>query len=248
VVDFNMHIPANAILAITLMALLSAHIRFATDRYWFRANVLVKVVASLLTVAGALYLLPQSWREAAEFVWLDRAARAPAFSAEQAAFLERAFNVEPMNPQTAYDLGAAWQRQSREGGQFYAGLAGLDYRALAQRAKNWFARGMELNRWDSRNFLGYGWCLDWLDHPNDSGPYFSQAEALDPNNYFNLNQIGLHYIQTGDFAAARPWFERSLRLEGTDNPIARSYLELSNLRMLEATTNALSARLNFLRP
>jgi tetratricopeptide (TPR) repeat protein len=230
------------------MALLSAHIRFATDRYWFRANVLVKVLASLLTAAGALYLLPQSWREATEFVWLDRAARAPAFSPEQAALLERAFKVEPMNPQTAYDLGAAWQQQSREGGQFYAGLAGLDYRALAQRAKNWFARGMELNPWDSRNFLGYGWCLDWLDQPNDSGPYFSQAEALDPNNYFNLNQIGLHYIQTGDFAAARPWFERSLRLEGTDNPIARSYLELSNRRMLEATTNALSARINFLRP
>jgi O-antigen ligase len=32
VVDFNMHIPANAILAIALMALLTSHLRFATDR------------------------------------------------------------------------------------------------------------------------------------------------------------------------------------------------------------------------
>src|SRR5262249_35361748 len=33
-VDFNMYIPANAILAITLMALLSSYLRFATERYW----------------------------------------------------------------------------------------------------------------------------------------------------------------------------------------------------------------------
>ncbi len=34
-VDFNMQIPANAILAVALMALLSSHLRFATERYWF---------------------------------------------------------------------------------------------------------------------------------------------------------------------------------------------------------------------
>ena len=33
--DFNMHIPANAMVAVTLMALLSCYLRFATDRYWF---------------------------------------------------------------------------------------------------------------------------------------------------------------------------------------------------------------------
>ena len=34
VVDFNMQIPANAVTAITLMALLSAHWRFGTERFW----------------------------------------------------------------------------------------------------------------------------------------------------------------------------------------------------------------------
>ena len=33
--DFNMHIPANAIVAVTLMALITAHWRFATERYWY---------------------------------------------------------------------------------------------------------------------------------------------------------------------------------------------------------------------
>ena len=33
-VDFNMQIPANAVTAIALMALLSAHWRFGTERFW----------------------------------------------------------------------------------------------------------------------------------------------------------------------------------------------------------------------
>ena len=51
--------------------------------------------------------------------------------------------------------------------------------------------------------------------------------------------------KSGDFAAARPWFERSLHLEGNGNPIARNYLQIVNNRMLEAATNEISAKLNF---
>ena len=51
--------------------------------------------------------------------------------------------------------------------------------------------------------------------------------------------------RSGDFAAARPWFERSLRLEWQDNPIARNYLQIVNSRMLEAATNEISAKLSF---
>jgi hypothetical protein len=50
----------------------------------------------------------------------------------------------------------------------------------------------------------------------------------------------------GDFAAAKSWFERSLRLQGQGNDIARSYLPIVNSRMLEAATNEISAKPNFL--
>ena len=76
-------------------------------------------------------------------------------------------------------------------------------------------------------------------------PTFSGRTELDPNSYFMAAHIGLHYVQLGDFAAARSWFERSLRLEGNDNPIARNYLQIVNNRMLEAATNEISAKLNF---
>src|ERR1041384_5182850 len=48
IVDFNMHIPANAILAIALMALLTGHLRFATDRYWISAGRPVKALAGVV--------------------------------------------------------------------------------------------------------------------------------------------------------------------------------------------------------
>ncbi|MGH9593432.1 MAG: O-antigen ligase family protein, partial [Bryobacteraceae bacterium] len=43
-VDFNMHIPANAILAITLMALLTAHIRFGTEGHWVNPGRIGKIL------------------------------------------------------------------------------------------------------------------------------------------------------------------------------------------------------------
>src|SRR5579859_8235356 len=98
---------------------------------------------------------------------------------------------------------------------------------------DWFSLGMKLNSYDSRSFSGYGWCLDWLDRQSESGPYFSRAEELDPNNYFNVNDIGLHYVQLGDYAAAKEWFQRSWRLYYQDNPIAQNYINLCNARLEE---------------
>jgi len=245
VVDFNMHIPANAILAVTLMALLTGHLRFATERYWVRARLPVRVPITLALFAGLTWIVPQAWRGASEFVWLQRAQQSLVASPAQREALEKAFAIEPRNPQTAYDLGEAFRRQSQEGGEYYAGQAGVDYRTLATEAMTWFKRGMQLNPWDSRNFAGYAWCLDWLERSAESAPYFSQAEALDPNNYYNLNMIGLHYVQLGDFAAAKPWFERSLRLERDANTVAQSYLQIANIRLMEAATNEITRRLDF---
>ena len=61
-----------------------------------------------------------------------------------------------------------------------------------------------------------------------------------------LDLIGLHYMESGDYAAAKPWFERSLRYQGQGNDIARNYLELANTRMLEAATNEVAHKLEIL--
>jgi O-antigen ligase len=234
-VDFNFHIPANAILAVTLMALVSAHLRHATERFWFTPATWLKAVASLVLVAGAAFFTMQVGRQARECVWLERARVAPSFSPAQIACLTNAFAVEPMNAATAHAIGEAYRVESAEGG--------ANYTELATNAMRWFECSRALNPWDGYNYLRYGWCLDWLGHHAESATYFEKAVLLDPNGYFTLNGIGQHYMELGKYAAARPWFERSARLQWKDNPIAQQYLEVANARLLEAATNDLRGRL-----
>ena len=225
------------------MALLSAHLRFATDRFWFRSRLPSKVACTLAIVAAAVYLAPRAWRQAAEFVWLERAREAPGFSTRQVDCLKHAFAFDPRNPHTAYAIGEALLRQSQEGAEHYAGREGTDYRQLAAESMKWFQTGMKLNPWDGRNYALYGWCLDWLDRPEESAACFRKAEELDPNNYYILNYIGLHYVTLGNYAAARPWFERSQKLQWVGNDIAVSYLGIIQTRLLETATNRLELQL-----
>jgi len=230
VVDFNLHIPANAILGVTLLALLSSNLRFATERYWLSARLPVRVLATLALIAGIAYLGGQDWRHGHEAVWLARAERLPVYSPAQAANLEKAFDVEPMNFDTAYNLGEACRVQSFDGGQ--------NYEALARTAMQWYARGMKLNPHDGYNYLRYGMCLDWLDKHDEAGPYFNQADALDPNGYYTGANIGWHYVQAGDYAAARPWLQRSWRLKGgLENGVAASYSEIAEHKLVENASN-----------
>ena len=241
-VDFNMHIPANAILAITLMALVSSCLRFATERYWVTARIWGKLAATVVLLAGAAYLGQQEWRHAAEYVWLHRAAREPNFSPAAVACLQKAFAADPMNADTACAIGEAFRIQSSEGGTNYA--------QLAEQAIEWFDRSLKLNSWGGYHssispWVSYGWCLDWLGRFDQSASYFQRADELDPNDYCTAAYVGLHYVQLEDFAAAKCWFERSLRLKWKDNPTALNYLEIVNNRMLEAATNEIGARLTF---
>jgi O-antigen ligase len=245
-VDYNLQIPANAIVAVTLAAMLVSHHRYASEGFWLRAGNPSRVFGSLVLVLGASCLAWQAWRLGWESVWLARAELEPVYATSRVYCLSQAFAIEPSNSETALALGETLRYQSRELGTSYQEKAdAVDYRKLAEQAMSWFERGMKLNRWDNRNYSGYGWCLDWLERQGESNAFFERAEALDPNNYFNVNAIGLHYVQLGDYAAARPWFERSLHLEWDDNPIGSNYLSLVNQRLLEVATNELSSRLQF---
>ena len=232
VVDFNMYIPANALLMVTLMALLTCHLRFATERYWVTMRIPLKLLLSLVLVTGSAYVGWQSLRHAGENAWLARAALlADPASAQKADLLQRAFNCEPNNPETAYAIGYVFRVLSSDGG--------ADCVELANRAMSWFDRAARLNPWDARDELEHGWCLDWVNREKESGPYFDRGEQLDPNGYFTMDCIGVHYVKILNYAAARPWFERSLALYWLDNPIARSYLEIIDRNLLSAATNSL---------
>jgi tetratricopeptide (TPR) repeat protein len=232
-VDFNMHIPANAVLAVVWMALLTSHLRFATESHWFTAGTGRKALVSLLLILGLIGIGIQAWQRGSENIWLTRAARFQRHDPAHIEMLKRAFQADAANFQTAFDIGEALRFRSMQGVE--------DYEELAKEALEWYQRAFKLNRWEGNAPLMAGWCLDWLGRTQESPFYFDAAEKLDPNSYFTMAHIGLHYVETGELAASRAWFERSLRLQQEDNPIASSYLLLVTARLMEAATNAAAA-------
>jgi len=234
-VDFNMHIPANALIAVTLMALLSSYVRFATERYWFTARIIPKTLLTVALVCGFIYLGSQAARSAHESVWLMRADRSNPDSPEQIATLQKAFAIEPKNFATARAIGEAFRVKS------WAYNDG--YKDDAHEAMKWFQRAIDLNPYDDSSYLRYGMCLDHLDEHDQAFGYFDRANRMDPNSYFNNGYMGWHYVQTGDYAAAREWLSRSRMLEWINNPIADTYLKIAENQMLESATNDLASKL-----
>lgn len=226
VVDFNMHTPAVAMLAVTLMALVSSHLRFATEGYWFNARSWGRWVGTAALVMGTGYLSFQGWRAASEYRWLNEAGKMPKYSFAAIAALEKAYQVDPMNFETTYALGESHRLKSWQGGD--------NYETLAKKAMEWYQVGAKLNRFDGYNWLGQGMCLDWINPNGDSWSYYQRANELDPNGYYTTANTGWHFVQSGDYAAARTWLERSLRLENRYNDIAKQYLPIVNRRLNEA--------------
>jgi hypothetical protein len=223
--DFNLHIPANALVGVTLLALLASNLRFATERHWFRVRLPVTLALTFMLGAVAVYFTSQDWRRGGEAWWLARAEKLPVFSPARAAALQQAFAHEPKNFQTAYEIGECFRTQSLDGGQ--------DFTALAQAAMDWYARGTGLNPHDGYDFLRTGMCLDWIGKHAEAEPFFSAAEARDPNGYYMTANIGWHFVQTGDYAAARQWFLRSLKLDSHNNNIAQNYLRICESKLLQ---------------
>ena len=222
--DFNLHIPANALVGLTLLALVASNVRFVSGEYWMRLRRPMKLGFTVLLAGVIVFLAMQTWRLGGEAYWLYRASRQEFFSTPRATALGEAFACEPKNFQTAYDIGECFRIQSFDGGENFA--------ELARRAMEWYAAANKLNPHDGYNYLRTGMCLDWLNQTSQSEKWFSQAEAHDPNGYYMIANVGWHYVQLGDYSTARQWFIRSLKLDN-NNEIAKSYLNICDQKLTD---------------
>ena len=204
--DFNVHVPALAILAVTLAALVTGHFRFGTESYWHTVRWPLRIPVALVLIGGLGYLGAQTWLRTQEV------------SALSAGAFERAFAIEPRNYEAAYMAGEDLRLQSWQGGD--------DYREQAEAALEWFDRAIKLNRYDPYSRLRKGMTLHWLGRHDEAGPLFHEAYKLDPNGYYTLALLGWHFVQVPDLGMAREWLRKSLTLNPKNNPIASTYLEI----------------------
>ena len=215
--DFNMHIPANALLAATLLAVIAGHLRFATERHWVTAR-WPFALAGTVALAGSLYyLVPQSMARTREMVLLRRAEEFPDGAPEKIAALRAALAVEPKNFETAFALGEQLRALSWLGRD--------DYKRQAEEALGWFRRALELNPWDVNSHIRCGLCLDWLGRNEEAGSFFRRALELDPNYWLTRTMMGWHEFQLKHYEESHVWMEKALEVK-TINPMAYAYLTL----------------------
>lgn len=224
VTDFHFHLPAIALTAFALLALMCGHLRFATERYWVTLSRPTLVIFSVFVVLTGGFLGMRAWRSAEHEYWQRKADRAES-GTEQLAALHRAWESQPLSHWVAHQIGEYHRRKSwkQEG----------DYVKQARMAMEWFQRAIELNPLDSYALIRLGMCHDWLGEHDQAEPYFLRALELDPNNYYTLANMGWHYFQRRQYRRSKVWFAASLRLNWWDNPTAYTYYRAAERRWHE---------------
>jgi O-antigen ligase len=237
--DFNFQIPANAILAVAIMALVSSHLRFATDRYWVSSGWVARLLVTAFCLAsmGVFYVQGvRLWREQRV---LEQAKICPVNSLKKAALLEKAWQIEPKNAETTAELGEIFRSECFAGER--------NSKDMGEIAIRWFERTRALNPFDAYNYMRHGMTLDFLRRFDEASPLMKRANELDPNGYYVLAHLGWHWVQlaaneerNSRYAQARnfytkaiEWFDQSQLLNYDDNTVARRYKDIVLRKLAE---------------
>ena len=208
-VDFNLHIPSNAILASTIAALLTSFIRFATESYWIPIKITLRLSLSIFICGMAGLMIHQSIVQLRELQSLNAAQQAKSFP-EQIAQLELAMKREPNNHETAASIGEIYRIK--------ASSLSTPNTPEMEKARKWLQRAIELNPYDAYSHARLGLILNRLGQATEAEKMFKVAEELDPNGYMTIAYVAWHKMYSGgltNLITAKRYFER---VSPTDNP------------------------------
>lgn len=215
--DFNLHIPAIAITASVLVGILVSNTRFATERFWIKSYLPLRLAATAALGGLLFWLIPLGATAAREDMHLKRAELRPAVDDPFFEELAQAAALAPGNPMTAYWYGEEKRRQS------WQGLPGWEKQA--QDAIRWLEGSAKLDPFNARTRVAMGLCHQWLGDVPSASKEFETALRLGPNDVPVLNALAWNLIVRGEFDRARPLVEQSLAINPWDNWEARSYAE-----------------------
>jgi O-antigen ligase len=228
-VDFNLHVPANAILAVTLLALVVGHFRFATEAYWHTVRWPLRIPLMAVLLSGIACLGYATWHRTHELRWVVAAENLRPGSSAQTAAYEKAIALRPTNFEAAYTIGENYRAQAWQGAE--------GHEKLAAKAMDWFQRAMQLNPYDPYPPMRYGMCLDWLGKHQEALPYYERALKLDPNSYYTRAHMGWHYVQLADWPKVVEWMNESLKMKSdAGNVVAWQYIYIADRRKREGVS------------
>ena len=217
--DFNLHIPVNAFLFVSLLGLLAAN----SDGRWpcqrielhRRARVSLGVVVLLLAALAAVLSL--SATQVARLVRQGTDARLAGKVAVAAAAYQNAAVLDPRAPEPQMEIGDLALSQLRQ--------ATDDQRLWADQALAAYQRAATLNPLDTRVLQRIAATHEALGDHAQALLAHQQSLTLDPNNAVYLLRLGLAQWRLGHLPAAMAAFEKAAQLGEPD-----AALHLARLR------------------
>ncbi len=216
-VEFNLHVPAIALTAAVLVGLLAANVRHATERFWLGSGLWSRLLISVAGVAALVWLVPTTYRAAAESYHLNRAAGAKSITIGLMQDLEEASKYQPDNPRTAYELGDNLRRLSAQGRS--------DWEKEGKTAVQWLEYSAKLDPFNARTLISLGRTRHWLNDTNAAAANFDQALKLGPNDVTVNNYVAWNYLTRGRTNEAEALLKQSREWNPWNNWMALHYLE-----------------------
>lgn len=223
-VDFNLHIPANALLVAALLGFTAAMSNGHNFRWretlprpakWGLATALI-ALAVFFGWTGVRTTL------ASHDVWTGNEAR-QAFAWDDAlTHYARALRLDPRAPAAYAELGELYRLRSA-----LAETEGQpDTRdRYAREAVAAFEQSLRLNPYDSDILLRLGSAYELADQPAPARHAYERALQLDPNNGFAYVRLGVFCDRHHEREAAIVAFTKALELVQNDRGTVRLYLK-----------------------
>lgn len=206
--DFNMHVPANAMLVATILGFTAA-IPEREERY---GRILLTPVARYFLAAGLLLLIGVGgcffWRTAVASLYTDlgRTAKSELGYAAALEYFDRAKKLDPKSPHPWLRIGDTYRSQARW-------RLGPEKRAerigLARQGAESYARSLALNPYQTEAHLGLGRAYDLIGEPDNALKHLVRATELAPANAYVFYTLGSYYREHGQLKQAEAAFRAS---------------------------------------
>jgi O-antigen ligase/cytochrome c-type biogenesis protein CcmH/NrfG len=209
--DFNMHVPANALLMATILGFTAA-VPERNERFGrvlmspLRRYALATLLLISIGFGGWLY-----GRTALASLYTDlgQTARSPGNYAPAIAYFERALALDSKAPRTWLRLADVYRTQARW-------RLGPDKReervALSREAIAAYEQSIRLNPFDAQAFIGLGHAQEMAELPDQALISLKRATEIEPCSALAHFTLGRFYRNRGELKLAQDAFSRSQAL------------------------------------
>ncbi len=220
VVDFNMQIPANAILAVTLMAMLTGHLRFATERHWVPLGWSIRIGLTALCVIGSAYLGQQGWKRFREQVLLDRVERIGSIIKEKTEILRlraETFDKVPSGEEIDLEPTIRLAKEIDEAVHRQLEALKLAHGVEPMNGETTYKIGEAYRRMSWSGGEGYG------ELARESMIWLAAGMKVNPLDAYNYLRYGMCLDWLGRHSSADRYFRRALELDPKSYYMAAHY-------------------------